>query len=117
MPLEGGYTAVQGTKPLSGAGQATLTAFGLGIAQLRLMRHCGPGRWMRSMLKKGLLPFYFSEICCPELRGLAGLMCYIISTLLHKQTVKTSIFCVTSCLSSVCKNVIIKTLTCLYRHE
>lgn len=85
MPLEGGYTAVQGTKPLSGAGQATLTAFGLGIAQLRLMRHCGPGRWLRSMLKKGLLPFYFPEICCPELRGLAGLMCYIISTFISRQ--------------------------------
>lgn len=44
MPLEGGYTAVQGTKLLSGAGQASLTAFGLGIAQLRLMSW--PGRWM-----------------------------------------------------------------------
>lgn len=60
MPLEGGYTAVQGTKLLSGAGQASLTAFGLGIAQLRLMRHCGPGRCMRSMLKKKSLAILFS---------------------------------------------------------
>lgn len=52
MHLEGGYTAVQGTKLLSGAGQASLTAFGLGIAQLRLMSW--PGRWMRSMLKKNV---------------------------------------------------------------
>lgn len=59
MPLEGGYSAVQGTKPLSGAGQATLTAFGLGIPQQRLLRHCGPGRWMRALLKHVSCHFIF----------------------------------------------------------